>query len=129
MNRDEVKSLKIGSVFYRVVCDNNVARRKKICRVIDGVEWFRYDLVLKTYRVEEFVVLGILTKTLEGLWPESEDYELVTQYFVESIGRELSHKFTTDDTWLTGEGIFLDYENANAYRDDMQRTIEEMDRI
>lgn len=64
-----LSNLKVGDTVYRVKYG---WARNRVTRIIDGKEYYRYE-VQKPRPVEELVVRGILTHTLEGEWDEPDD--------------------------------------------------------
>jgi cytidylate kinase len=77
------ENLKIGDKFYSVKERNQSFRRKKIYKEIDGEDWFKYDMPLRTYEIATWEVVGILRKHLEGRWKHDPDgVDTATEYFV-----------------------------------------------
>ena len=74
-------TLKVGDAFYSVSTTNNAFQNRKEHRIIDGEDWFKYTIPLRSYELVTSTVLGILTKTLEGEWNDA--YELQTQYYIQ----------------------------------------------
>jgi hypothetical protein len=85
--------------FYSVEETNNCLIRTKIHKNIDGVDWFRYSIPLRTYTVVTYQVLGTSKVIIDGEWEVGGDY-LESKAFV-SILKE--GDYTTeviDDYWL-----------------------------
>lgn len=58
---------KIGDKFYQVWEKVNGSGRNKILMVDDeGIEWYRHEEPIRSYRIEEWTVVGRGTFTLEG---------------------------------------------------------------
>jgi hypothetical protein len=79
-----LKKVKVGDVFYSVKERNNVLRRKRISREIDGDVWFKYDMPLRTYDLVKYKILGIVEKKLHGIWPDDDLETLQKSYYIES---------------------------------------------
>lgn len=62
----DYKSLNLGDVVYIVTERNNGFKKKKITTVVDGVEWFRYDLDHWEYTVAEIVYCGRVIIIIKG---------------------------------------------------------------
>jgi hypothetical protein len=109
------KNLKVGDVFYSVKERNTAFYRKKIHQVIDGVDWYRYDLPLRTYEIATYKVLGILRKELEGDWQhDPEGADLQTEFFVQY--QDATHAGTHQMDFYGGEKqYFLDKDEAMVY--------------
>lgn len=136
MNSNEIETLTVGSKFYRVQQTNTPFDRKKIHITIDGVDYFRYDRPLIEYTILECRILGIVEKVGSGMWPDDEDYELGTMYYVQTWDPEKDETkhFTTDDSWFqtasyTNErGCFLDRDDAMCYKKELEEKARELDR-
>ncbi len=69
---------KVGDKFYEVVEDPNAFSRKKISMTDDnGIEWYRYDKPIRSYRIQAWTIVGIVTPVVEGElvpcdWPANE---------------------------------------------------------
>jgi hypothetical protein len=60
--------LVIGNIVYRLVVNNNAFSRKKIKMVDDaGLEWFRYDIPLWTFRVTPTKFCGTIKQVIRGV--------------------------------------------------------------
>ena len=105
--------LKVGDVFYSVKERNQAFHRKKIHQVIDGEDWFRYDIPLHTYEIVTYKVLGILRKELDGQWkPGAHDWDLETEFFVQI---ETATHVGNTTTYLDEEDqYYLDKDQALA---------------
>jgi hypothetical protein len=118
--------LKVGDVFYTYEETNNFHHRRKTHRVIDGEDWFKYNAPLRTYKLITCEVLGILRKELEGEWKNGDEYELETEFFIQS----------TSDTYMeknTGaldeeDEYFLDKEEALSYIKTLEERAKELDK-
>lgn len=92
------EKLKVGDVFFSIDEDNNFMRRKKIHKVIDGQDWFTYDVHISTYSIATHEVLGVVTSTLQGVSIDGDGWELLTKYHVKTESRgQTSSYFITDD--------------------------------
>jgi hypothetical protein len=118
--------LKVGDVFYGVKERNTCFRRKKIHQVINGEDWFRYDIPLLIYEVVTYEVLGILRKQLEGEWNQDEEYELETQFFLQSTNNTHVQNYT--DTLDDEETYFVDKSEAIDYIKLMELEAKELDK-
>ncbi len=69
---------KVGDKFYEVVEDPNAFSRKKISMTDDnGIEWYRYDKPIRSYRIQAWTIVGRVTPVVEGElvpcdWPANE---------------------------------------------------------
>jgi hypothetical protein len=94
----DIEKLKVGDVFFSIDEDNNIIRRKKIHKVIDGQDWWRYDVHIRTYSIATHEVLGIVRSTLQGVWIEGGAWDLLAKHHVKTESRgETSSYFITDD--------------------------------
>jgi hypothetical protein len=58
---------KVGDKFYQVWEELNGTTRNKILMVDDkGIEWYRHEEPIRSYRIEEWTVVGRGTFNLEG---------------------------------------------------------------
>ena len=74
----EFNTLKFGDKVYIAKDTNNAFSKKKIKKIIRGVEWFRYDIDNWTYTIEEIVYCGKVTHIEEG--DVRFDEERITEY-------------------------------------------------
>ena len=119
-------ALEVGSVFYGVLEKNTTLTRNKIHKVIDGVDWFRYDDPPKTYLLTEYKVLGILHKSLDGVWEDAED--TVTDFFIEYIDEHnLVFRYVTDFMYAA-EIFFIDKSQAMDYIKTMELKAKDLDK-
>jgi len=95
MTFDETK-LKIGDVFYEIHEHINTFKNRKEHRVIDGEDWFKYTMPIRTYTLSTLKVVGILRKELEGEWTDLEKSDLYTQYYVEYDYKNSTQRITMD---------------------------------
>ena len=124
----DVSKLKVGTVFYGVKESNNAFHRKKIHRVINGEDWFKYEMPLKTYEVVTYNVLGILTKHLEGEWEPNSDYEFLTEIYVSSTIDSSTQKYTMYVDDMDSDKYFVDKSSALSYAKYMNKKSKELDR-
>ena len=121
-----INALKIGDVLYQVKENNLAFTRKKIHRVIDGEDWFKYDNPLREYKIEKITILGIIRKSLEGQYDSIIDYELEPEFFVEYS----SPTQTIKDDWYFSEDkkYFYTKEEAEVYKSQLEEQAREMDK-
>lgn len=123
----DTKNLKVGDTFYTVKKTNNAFIRKKIAKVIDGEEWFKYSEPLRSYEIVAHTVKGILRKKLEGEWPESDLYELDTVYSIFSGCSEYSFS-VSDFEYDSGSEYFYTIDEAEAHKAQLEEQAKELDR-
>lgn len=120
--------LKLGDVFYGVKERNTAFHRKKIHRVIDGEDWFKYDKPVFSYEIVKYTVKGILSKKLEGDWMKGDEYELEKQFFIQSLDDTHMRNFTTEDeSWFKYEKIFHHRSEAEMYIEILKNNAREID--
>ena len=95
MTFDSTK-LKVGDVFYQIHEHTNTFKNRKEHRVIDGEDWFKYTIPVRTYSISTLKVVGILRKELEGEWTDLEKSDLYTQYYVEYDYKNSTQTITMD---------------------------------
>lgn len=122
------ENLKVGDVFYSVKERNTSFRRKKIHKEIDGEDWFKYDMPLRTYEIATYKVLGILRKELEGEWRHDPGgYDLQTEFFVRY--QDETHAGTHEMDFYGGEDkYFVDIDEAMVYKETMELAAKELDK-
>lgn len=131
MTELDVATLEFGDVFYGIKEINNALNRKKIHRIIDGEDWFKYDVEPATYKIVTYSVLGILTKHLEGEWEQHSDYELMTEIYVScDLPKSAPQRFTmyVDDIVYGMNEYFVNKEDAQLYVDEKYELNKEADR-
>jgi hypothetical protein len=115
IERPDPNKLCLGDNFYRVErnCNNSFTRKKEY-RIIDGEEWYKYLKPRYDYELVIYTVIGILEKKLIGDWDSSENYELLTQFYLKN---NLNENFTTDVDWFSSynDELFLDKDAAMTY--------------
>jgi len=119
-------ALEVGSVFYGVEEKNNVLTRNKIHKVIDGIDWFRYDEPPRTYEVIEYKVLGILHKLLDGVWEDAED--TVTDFFIEYTDEHNQVFRHVTDFMYDAEIFFIDKSQAMDYIKTIELKAKDLDK-
>lgn len=124
---NDVKNLKVGDTFYSIKSTNNAFRRKKIVKVIDGEEWFKYSDELRSYEIVPYTIKGILRKELEGEWPETESYALETVYSVLSDRGEYNF-YSTDLEYESNREYFFTIEEAEVHKSYLEEQAKELDR-
>ena len=118
----------VGDVFYGVKDSNNVFHRKKLHRVIDGEDWFKYEMPPVTYHVVTYEVLGILSKVLVGEWEYDADYELRPEVYVMADSGSGVSKYTIYPDDIDPSRYFLDKDEAMAYIETLCEKDKELDR-
>lgn len=121
-----INKLKVEDVLYRVKEKNLAFTRKKIHRIIDGEDWFKYDNPLREYQIEKITILGIIRKSLEGQYDSIIDYELEPEFFVEYS----SPTQVIKDDWYFNEDekYFNTKEEAEVYKSELEEQVREMDK-
>ena len=122
------ENLKVSDVFYSVKERNQAFTRKKIHQEIDGVDWFKYDMPLRTYEIVTYTVLGILRKELEGRWRHDPGgYDLQTEFFVRY--QDETHVGTHEMDFYGGEEkYFVDIDEALVYKEYIEFAAKELDK-
>lgn len=123
------KKLKVGDVFYGIKEKNQAFNRAKIQMELDGVDWFRYDKPLRTYELENYEVLGILRKELEGEWDTNSEPE-VTEYYVQYKSTTEVRPLMMDfvEYLMTEKHYFVDKDEALDYIKTLEAEAREMDK-
>jgi hypothetical protein len=118
------EKLKVDDVFYSVKERNQAFHRKKIHKEIDGEDWFKYDMPLRTYEIVTYTVLGILRKELEGQWKHDPGgYDLQTDFYVRY--QDETHVGTHEMDFY-GK-YFLDKDEALVYKSELEVEARELD--
>lgn len=121
------EKLKVGDVFYSVKERNQSFRRKKIHQVIDGEDWFKYDMPLRTYEIATWEVVGILRKELEGRWKHDPDgVDTATEYYVRY--QDATHMGNHVISFYDEMKYFVDIEEAMVYKETMELAAKELDK-
>lgn len=126
----DCNSILLGDVFYSVKERNTAFHRKKIHRVIDGEDWFKYDKPVFSYEIVTYTVKGILSKKLEGDWMLGDEYELEKQFYIQSLDDTHMKSFITEDeSWFSMEynKFFLDIEDALEYKKELEEKAKGID--
>jgi hypothetical protein len=119
--------LKVGDVFYSIKERNQAFHRSKIHKKIDGQDWFRYTLPLRTYELVTHKVLGILRKDLEGQWqPGDPDWDLDTEFFIQK--EDATHVGTSTAYLDEEDQYYLDKDQALAQIEILKAQAREMDK-
>lgn len=125
-------TLKVGDKFYEVKERNTALSRSKIYQEIEGVEWFRYNRPVFTYSIVECTVLGIVKKTLDGIWDFDESsYQLEDEWYIEFFDRDNRNCNRTtycDSFEFTLDNVFIDKSDALVYKEAMEQKAKEIDR-
>jgi hypothetical protein len=126
MTFDSTK-LKVGDVFYEIHEHINTFKNRKEHRVIDGEDWFKYTIPVRTYTISTLKVLGILRKELEGEWTDLEKSDLYTQYYVEYDYRNSTQTITMD-FYDDPDTYYFDKDEALARIEILDAAAREMDK-
>ena len=119
------KKLKVGDVFYGIKESNQAFNRVKVHMELDGVDWFRYDKPLRTYELENYDVLGILRKELEGKW--DDEFPEVAEYYVQYKDENRVSRYVMD-FYGDENKYFVDKEDALDYTKTLEAEAREMDK-
>jgi hypothetical protein len=110
--------LKVGDVFYGVI--SFLGYREKVYKIIDGEKWYKYN-DSTNFKIETYVVKGMLRKYLEGEWEKGCEYDMETEFFLEIyIDDEFAETYTGT---LDSLKYFLDKEEALEYIKNQQKHI------
>jgi hypothetical protein len=112
-----MKNYQVGDILYNIRKKNNMLKRKKIELVIGDDTWYRYDIPRNEYMLVVYIILGVLEKNLIGEWPDSDAYELDTEYFVSKNESGVYEKCVTD---FQNDKFFTDYAEALTYLHSLQ---------
>ena len=120
------ENLKVGDKFYSVKERNQSFHRKKIHQEIDGEDWFKYNMPLRTYEIVTWEVLGILRKELEGQWKHDPDgVDTATEYYVRYM--DSTHVGNREKDFYDDTKYFVDMEEALVYKLELEQQAKEMD--
>jgi len=111
-DEDLINNIKVGDTFYCVEKYNNTLSRKKLYKVIEGQTWFKYNKPNYSFHLNQFTVLGVLTKSLEGVWADDQIYELDTQIFVRVETPSKNYTTTMCANDINCIGCFIDKNKA-----------------
>lgn len=122
------ENLKVGDKFYSVKGRNQAFHRKKIHKEIDGEDWFKYDMPLRTYEIVTWEVLGIIHKELEGQWPYDLDgIDTATEYYVRYM--DDTHVGNHKKDFYDDTTYFVDMDEALVYKLELEAQAKEMDML
>lgn len=107
--------LKVGDIFYAVEETNNALFRKKIHKVIDGENWFKYTAPLHSHYLKEYLILGIMQKSLIGVWDKNEFCQMEDDYYVQVTTPTGVSSYVTPLDTTDGAKFFLDKNEALEY--------------
>jgi len=115
----DFSTLSFGDKVYNVRNNLNAFHRRKITTTIDGVEWYRYDVPLRTYAIEEFTYVGRYEPRIFGdVIPEDIDE---TKYFIRNDQldqMEYLHERDVDDSdWFPSKEEAVQEINARIEDD------------
>jgi hypothetical protein len=99
--------------FYLVEETNNYLKRTKIHKNIDGVDWFRYSMPIRTYTVVTYQVLGISKVIIDGDWEIDGDY-LEPKAYVSMLKEGVTTVGIIDDYWTKHTAIYDSLEAAEV---------------
>lgn len=122
------EALNVGDVFYTVKERNEFFHRKKIHQEIDGQDWFRYDIPLRTYKLVTHEVIGVIRKHLEGDWSLGEQIELETSFLIKSLDVDGTHLRTSEFYFEDYNKYFLDRESALENIKTLEKRARELDK-
>jgi len=121
------EKLQVGDVFYSVKERNTSFHRKKIHREIDGEDWFKYNIPLRTYELVTYKVIGILRKELEGMWKHDPGgADLQTEFFVRY--QDETHTGTHEMYFYDDDKYFVDKDEAMVYLKSKELEAKELDK-
>ena len=107
--------LKFGDKVYIAKDTNNAFSKKKIKKIIRGVEWFRYDMDNWTYTIEEIVYCGKVTHIEEGEVRFEEDR--ITEYHFKYPDGQIYHEWEGEDTDHLDNWFYTSEEAASHIED------------
>ena len=120
------ENLKVGDKFYSVKERNAAFIRKKIHKEIDGEDWFKYDMPLRTYEIVTWEVLGIIRKELEGQWQYDQDgVDTATEYYVRYM--DDTHVGNHKKDFYDDTKYFVDMDEALVYKSKLEAEAKELD--
>ena len=97
---------KVGDEFFHVQESMNFMSRKKITMTdADGVEWYRYDKPIRSYKIERNTVVGIVRPVVEGTLTKEDDVYAMGQFTF--VHCEIDRNNTTT--------VVYDAENLSTY--------------
>lgn len=112
----DYNQLKIGSVFYQVENHPEFFNNPRIYKEFDGEIWYRYEKPKTQFVVNTYTIIGILTKTLDGAWPDDMAYELSKEFYIVD---QTGFNQTVEDYWFEDGDFFVDKDEAECYKDNM----------
>ena len=107
--------LKVGDIFYAVEETNNALFRKKIHKVIDGENWFKYTAPLHSHYLKEYLILGIMQKSLIGVWDKNELFQMEYEYYVQVTTPTGVGSYITSFDFADGVKFFVYKDEALEY--------------
>jgi hypothetical protein len=113
--------LKFGDKVYIAKDTNNAFSKKKIKKVIEGVEWFRYDMDNWTYTIQEIVYCGKVTHIEEG--DVRFDEERITEYHFRYPDGQIYDEWEGEDQERL-EHWFYTEDEAEKYIQDLRESRE-----
>lgn len=120
--------LKVGDIFYAVEETNNALFRKKIHRVIDGENWFKYTAPLHSHYLKEYIILGIMQKSLIGVWDKNEFFQMEDDYYVQVTTPTGVSSYVTPLDTTDGAKFFVYKDDALNYIKSLEAQSLEIDK-
>ena len=126
----DVEKMSVGDVIYAVDETNHAFHRKKIKTVFEGQEWFRYEKPLRSYKIMEYKIVGILKKRLDGEWPDGQEYDKETEFYISKDPEGVNDQNTYYCSDLN-QDIFREYfatvEEAQVHKVELELKAKELD--
>jgi hypothetical protein len=117
----EFNTLKFVDKVYIAKDTNNAFSKKKIKKIIRGVEWFRYDIDNWTYTIEEIVYCGKVTHIEEGDVRFNE--ERITEYHFRYPDGQIYYEWEGEDQDHLAHWFYTEDE-AEKYSRDLRESRE-----
>ena len=118
MTLDQALDLTIGDKFWIVNSDNNAFSRQKIIQIIDGEEWYRYDMPLESHTVFEVEVNAIVETLIEGT-SRYEEGDMFIEYKCEAAA-DAHGTIDLGDTIYPSHSCYLTQKDAETERNRRQ---------
>jgi hypothetical protein len=105
--------INVGDVFYHVEKCFFDSNNPRIYKEFEGEVWYRYEKPRENFEITTYTVLGVLTKNVEGSWPDHMSDELGLELYVVDQNEETQ---TIEDYWFDQGAFFLDKDDALVYK-------------
>lgn len=113
------KDLELGTKLFKVSVKNNLAARKRISTVIDGVEWFRYDREILEYSIVEVSYCGRVEYNIYGeIGNEACEYDI--EYHVKFPNGSIYEYTQNYNECENFKDWFLTFEEAEVHMKNLQ---------